>query len=80
MAFSGLNKMSDAQQQNPQSPIDYALSMAAVDSCHLLRKWSDSDGKIYPERIREFQDSLKQAFAAVYFGTHPRLEDIDETA
>lgn len=67
----------NVEKQNPQSPIDYALTMAAVDSCRLLRRWSDSDGKIYPERIKEFQEELKQAFAAVYFGTHPRLENIE---
>lgn len=69
--------MSDAQQEKPQSPIDYALTMAAVDACRALRRWSDRDGKIYPERIREFQEELKQSFAAIYFGTHPRLEKVE---
>lgn len=65
----------NVQKQHPQSPINDAFTMAAVDSCRLLREWSDVDGKIYPERIKEFQKELIQAFAGIYFGTHPRLEN-----
>tara|TARA_B100000941_G_C28309966_1_gene450989 strand:+ start:353 stop:556 length:204 start_codon:yes stop_codon:yes gene_type:complete len=65
------------EKQKSQSKINEALAMAAVDSCAPLRKWSDSDGKLTPNRIGQFQEALTQAFAEIYFGTHERLENID---
>lgn len=67
------------EMQGPQSPMDMAFMMVAVDACELLRKWSDTDGRIFPARIVEFQQELKQTVASVYFGTHPRLEDVGES-
>lgn len=71
-------------QENPQSPINQALRAAAVDACDMLRKWSDSlastgidDSAITPYKIGLFQDQLTQRFAEVYFGTHPRLAEIE---
>lgn len=76
--------MNNVQQKLPESAIDEALTMAAVDACEMLRKWSDSakrsgvdDSRITPFKICEFQNELKQRFAEIYFGTHSRLKDID---
>jgi len=68
----------DTQEQKPQSEISIAFAMAAVDACAMLRKWSDSkdDTQITPLKIAEFQQELTQHFAAIYFGTHNRLESI----
>jgi len=69
----------DTQQQKTQSAINDAFTMAAVDACAMLRKWSDSkdDTQITPFKIGEFQQELTQHFAAIYFGTHSRLEAIE---
>jgi hypothetical protein len=74
----------DVQQEMPQSEINKALRAAAVDACDMLRKWSDSavatgvdDTQITPAKIEQFQDGLTQRFAEVYFGTHPRLAEIE---
>lgn len=71
-------------RQIPQSQINEALTMAAVDACEMLRRWSDSkkrdgvdDSQITPFKIGEFQEELTKQFAAIYFGTHPRLEGIE---
>lgn len=76
----------DAQQQVPQSAINEALTMAAVDACEMLRKWSDSkvatgvdDTHITPFKIGQFQRELTEHFAAIYFGTHKRLERIESS-
>ena len=76
----------DAKQQAPQSAINEALTMMAVDACEMLRKWSDSkvatgvdDTHITPHKIGEFQRELTGHFAAVYFGTHKRLEAIESS-
>lgn len=57
------------KQKRPQSDVDAALEKIAVKACRLLRQWSDSDGRIGPNRIGEFQVELKQTIAEVYFGT-----------
>lgn len=55
------------QQKLPESKINEALSMAAVDACAMLRKWSDSvvatgkdDTAITPHKIGLFQRELTQ--------------------
>lgn len=75
-----------AKQHVSQSPIDEALTMAAVDACEMLRLWSDAkaitgedDSRITPEKIGIFQQELKQRFAEIYFGTHKRLESFEST-
>jgi hypothetical protein len=74
----------DSQQETPRSEIDKALLASAVDACDMLRKWSDSavatgvdDTQITPTKIGQFQEELTQRFAEVYFGTHPRLAEIE---
>lgn len=60
--------MADVHKQVSQSLMNNAFTLAAVDACSLLRKWSDIDGKIDPSRIGEFQEQLIEHFAAMYFG------------
>lgn len=67
--------MDDVQQKNPQSDLDVVFDRIAVDACGLLRKWSDTDGRIGPARIGEFQERLKAVLVAVYFGTDNRLPE-----
>lgn len=59
----------ETRQKQPQSELDAAFERISVNACRMLRKWSDSDGRIGPPRIGEFQAHLKQTIAAVYFGT-----------
>ena len=72
--------MSD--KPNAQSPINKALQLMAVDACDMLRRWSDSaaieDTQLTPNKIGLFQDQLMQRFAEVYFGTHPRLANLEK--
>jgi hypothetical protein len=65
-------------KQNEQSAINQSLQMAAIDACQLLRLWSDNDQRIDSCRIGEFQRQLMQRFAEIHFGTHPRLDEVNE--
>lgn len=65
----------NTQEKRPQSDMDAAFERIAVNACGMLRGWSDSDGRIGPPRICEFQAHLKQTIAAVYFGTADGLPE-----
>jgi len=65
------------ESKNPESTMNKAMSMIAVDSCESLRKISDSGGKLGPPQIVEFQKQLTKVVASVYFGTYPRLSEFD---
>ena len=60
---------STTKQKLPESELDRVFTRLAVGACSDLRVWSDTDGRIGPARIMEFQDKLKALLGAVYFGT-----------
>jgi hypothetical protein len=61
-------------QQDGLNPMQRRFFRIAAREVDLLRKWSDLDGKITPQRIGQMQEHFAQVLEKVYYGFDEFLE------